>query len=373
MADQKNKIVQKNMIFLCHAGHVGGVEYVTYQHAKYAKQLGYNVSMFYVTKGFFSNKVEDLGIKCYDIKLTISSEDFIPIIKVLDPDVIYISNCPEFLPKVGHFNKAVDKKAKVIFPLHSTIEWCTGNAFAYKHVVNKFLVIHDGIKKALLDLKIPESQIQVVPNWIEESIPLRNMELNKKIRTQYKIDSDTTVIGMLTRLHDDKNPWSCAKIMKKILQKGKYHLLIIGDGPQKQDILNFASDNKFQDKITITGFLKPGEAYDIMHAMDICMNNSTMEGLPISLLEALAMGLYCIYPTVGGIPTVMPDKYSSLVNIKPRLGGSYADIEEQLFADEIVRVQSLDIRSMIKQIRAHIMDLVSVTKLLPSYTKLLED
>ena len=59
-----------NIGFLTYDYNVGGSEYVTYQHIKYAKQLGYSPILISATSGLFYEKTKNLNVKCYNRKLS---------------------------------------------------------------------------------------------------------------------------------------------------------------------------------------------------------------------------------------------------------------------------------------------------------------
>jgi len=84
----------------------------------------------------------------------------------------------------------------------------------------------------------------------------------------------------------------------------EYH--IVGTGRIESDLKLFASQIDVCDKVVWHGFQKDVRA--TLKKCDIFLLPSYREGLPNSLLEAMAEGLACIARDVGGIKEIWPEK-----------------------------------------------------------------
>src|SRR3989338_6720958 len=99
------------------------------------------------------------------------------------------------------------------------------------------------------------------------------------------------------------------------LNKGNLFLIIIGDGPIKNNLKEYAQKLGVTDKVRFTGWRN--DVADMLNALDIFVLPSVSEGLPISLLEAMSIGLPCIASRVGGIKEVIEDGITGLL-VSPR-------------------------------------------------------
>ena len=82
-------------------------------------------------------------------------------------------------------------------------------------------------------------------------------------------------------------------------------LMIVGDGPARESLDKYSRELGLQDKVIFTGY-----RHDIprmLAAMDIFVLPSLVEGIPVSLLEAMAMEKPIVASRVGGIPEVIQD------------------------------------------------------------------
>ena len=69
------------------------------------------------------------------------------------------------------------------------------------------------------------------------------------------------------------------------------------------------------DRVILTGFRN--DTKNILRSLNIFVMSSLYEGIPMALLEALALGKPVIATNVGGIPEVIKDDYNGIL-IEPR-------------------------------------------------------
>ncbi|MBN1896590.1 MAG: glycosyltransferase family 4 protein [Candidatus Aenigmarchaeota archaeon] len=80
------------------------------------------------------------------------------------------------------------------------------------------------------------------------------------------------------------------------LRKG-YHLLIVGSGPEESKLRLLVNDLGMDTRVTFAGFRR--DIPEIMSTTDIFVVSSLSEGLPTSLLEAMAAGAACVVTDIG--------------------------------------------------------------------------
>ena len=91
-------------------------------------------------------------------------------------------------------------------------------------------------------------------------------------------------------------------------------VLFIGDGELKDYLMELVHEKNLENVILFLGFRKNlGEIYA---DLDIVALTSINEGLPISLIEAMASGLPIISTNVGGVPDLLEHKSDKKQEIK---------------------------------------------------------
>lgn len=363
------KINKTSIAFIIKHNNVGGTEYVTHQHIKWAKNIGYNPILISAEDGLFYKKSKDLDIDAYNIQ--ISSNNINRIYNIINKcKMIYVCNYYEVFKLIGEYCKK--KGINISCVVHLTSDSSIRNVLNNSEYINSVICINDKIKEKLIIKGYPEYKIYVIPNWIEcNKIPIKDINIGKIIKNKYGIDDDSFVIGAITRIADDKNITSMINILASLNTYHKFHLLIIGDGDRSK-ILSIINKRNMSNNVTITGFLDQQSIYEALNSVDICINTSTFEGLPIAMLEQMAMGIHCVYPTIGEIANVMSN-YGSLININEREGGTYTKQEEDMFVNEIVDIYKSNKKINSSEIINNIKNIRDVTSILPQFEKCLSD
>jgi glycosyltransferase involved in cell wall biosynthesis len=113
-------------------------------------------------------------------------------------------------------------------------------------------------------------------------------------------------------------------------------LVFVGDGPEAADLRSRSHDLGIADKVTFAGRLGEQETLEQIGASGILVLPSFMEGLPIVLMEAMALGTIVIASRVAGIPELVEDGKSGLL-FTPSNWDELADCIQRLLDDEELR------------------------------------
>jgi len=174
-------------------------------------------------------------------------------------------------------------------------------------------------------------KIAVIYNGIDfdKYTPDNNGE---KIRNEFKLDKATRIIGSVGRLSPQKGFGYLLGAARKVIEKmPKTVFLIVGDGDLIDELKNKAEDLGIRDNVIFTG--KRSDMADIYAAMDIFVLSSLREGLPLVILEALAMKKPVIATDVGGVSGVISDQESGIL-VKPGDIDGLSGAISQLLIDE---------------------------------------
>lgn len=114
------------------------------------------------------------------------------------------------------------------------------------------------------------------------------------------------------------------------------HLTFVGDGPSGEQLRRHAQTLGIDDRVTFAGLLGEADTLARIAKADILVLPSFMEGLPIVLMEAMAMGTATVASRVAGIPELVEDGSSGLL-FTPSNWEELADRLARLIDDEALR------------------------------------
>jgi glycosyltransferase involved in cell wall biosynthesis len=134
----------------------------------------------------------------------------------------------------------------------------------------------------------------------------------KDVRQELNIPKDDVLVLFLARFTAHKQPLTLIESFAKALSsRPNMHLLLVGDGDQKEEAVGLIRTRGLQHKITMQPFRQ--DVPDVLAAADIYVLPSLWEGLPIGLLEAMAMGKAIIASNVDGTSEIIKDRQNGFL------------------------------------------------------------
>lgn len=159
----------------------------------------------------------------------------------------------------------------------------------------------EDVQKEVVALeKLPSEKIRVIRNTVllEDSFPESNRFEKRKMLGIAK--EEVELIGILGRLKDDHKGHSV--LFKALSQlessKKSYHLVVIGDGPDRTYLEKLVTELHLKDSVTFLGMRSDVGAW--LHALDIFVLPSHWEGFPLAVIEAMAARKPIVTTPVGG-------------------------------------------------------------------------
>jgi len=135
-----------------------------------------------------------------------------------------------------------------------------------------------------------------------------NAKADPKLRCQLNIPAGAPVIGTLARLFELKGYDDVFKGFPEVLKNvPEAHLLIVGDGILHGELEAAAQAGGFADKVHFAGLISPDKVPDYLAQMDVLWHLSLREGLPRSVVQALACGKPACGYALDGTPEVIHD------------------------------------------------------------------
>jgi glycosyltransferase involved in cell wall biosynthesis len=157
---------------------------------------------------------------------------------------------------------------------------------------------------------VAETQTIVIYNSVELSSSRR---LTLPLSTRFNV----VTAGRLV-------PWKRVDhLIESLRDSGETGLVVVGDGPERNRLEELARACRLTDRIYFAGQRSKEDTLGLMSACDVFVLNSTYEGFPHVLLEAMGAGLPVIATAVGGTPELVRDGENGLL-IAPNANGALA-------------------------------------------------
>jgi len=128
-----------------------------------------------------------------------------------------------------------------------------------------------------------------------------------------------------------------------------WHLTLAGDGPDRHFLEQQVQRFGIANKVDFLGRVSTSVVPDLLAGHDIFVLSSRNEGLPLSLLEAMASGLPCIATDVGSVKEVLIHEKTGLL-VQPNNPIQLKEALEQMITDVELRKRcSIAARTLVKE------------------------
>ncbi len=227
----------------------------------------------------------------------------------------------------------LSNKVKVIGIAHSD------DKEHYEHIsrlgcyFNSVVGVSKAITNHIKDIK-PQvaDRLHYIPYGVDipSTLPQRNAKIGRPIRIVYA--------GRM--LQKQKRIFDIVRILGLLRERNiPFEMSMIGEGMDKNEFIDHCKKYKVENHIKFSGAISNSKVSNRFAENDIFILTSDYEGLPLSLLEAMAQG--CI-PIVSNIKSGIPQLIENGVNgYKVEIGkvNKYADHIEYLYNNTVTRNQ----------------------------------
>lgn len=174
----------------------------------------------------------------------------------------------------------------------------------YKDVI---ITVHPGDEKIARDRGfMPRHAITTVPNGLDVLTFSSRLRTRADARASLGLPEHAFVFGTVANAYATKAllPYleSFARVAK---DNANVHGVIIGDGPEFEALKQKRRELGLDDRMTLTGHRDDAET--LYQAFDAFVLPSRKEGMPWTLLEAMAAGIPCIATDVGACKWMITD------------------------------------------------------------------
>ncbi|MCX8011461.1 MAG: glycosyltransferase [Ignavibacteria bacterium] len=122
--------------------------------------------------------------------------------------------------------------------------------------------------------------------------------------------STNFIIGTIGRIAREKNLHLMIEVIEK-LKEYNIKLLIAGEGNRKKELIHLVKQKKLECKVEFLGTIK--NKLEFYSKINLLLNMSKYEGMPLTILEALSSGIPVVSANVGVISNIIQNGYNGFL------------------------------------------------------------
>jgi glycosyltransferase involved in cell wall biosynthesis len=176
------------------------------------------------------------------------------------------------------------------------------------HVV----AVSEEVRRCLLAHGVPPQQVTAIPNGIDVEALQRTAIQSPSLRALLEVPAGTPVVGALANLHPRKGLDTLVAALPYLSKRWPdLHAVVIGrDDGMGARLRRLAAQAGVGPILHLLGPRRDASA--LLREFDVFVLPSRVEGLPVSLLEAMALERPVIVTPVGGVPEVVRHQLDGL-------------------------------------------------------------
>jgi len=162
------------------------------------------------------------------------------------------------------------------------------------------------LRDGLLSLPKLASKIRFIPNGVD----LNEIDEVLKNTGDKKAGKDRFTVGYIGQLIVRKGVDTLIQAFQQ-LQVDRKELLIIGEGPQRNDLESYAANTDCNDQIQFLGFRE--DRIELLKSIDVFVLPSSLEGIPRCLMEAMGAGIPVIASNIPGCTELVRNNVTGIL------------------------------------------------------------
>lgn len=192
---------------------------------------------------------------------------------------------------------------------------------------------HDLIRSRDLALN-RGGEVRLVPTGIE---PFRELPTKHDARSSLGLDGYDHVILFVGRIGEQKNPRVFFEVAKQLVERRNVAVAVVGEGPLADEARADCRDHP-----AIHFFGEQRDLGPFFAAADLYLLPSLWEGVPITVLYALASGVPVVSSDVGGLPDVVVPGITGYTNDPNDVDAHVDAVERLVDADDARRTMAIN-------------------------------
>lgn len=203
-----------------------------------------------------------------------------------------------------------------------------------------FIAVISEFSRQFLKRMVPDDDIGEKTHTVHCGVSLDDF-----VPHAHKPENGVPTLLFVAQLAERKGASFLVEACRLLRERGiDFRCVIVGDGPQWELVEQLVERYALQDVVELTGVVFQENLKEYLAQADafvlpcITTNDGDMDGVPVSLMEAMAMEIATVSTHVSGIPELIEDGVSGLL-VPEKDAVALADALQRLIGDEELRLR----------------------------------
>jgi len=228
-------------------------------------------------------------------------------------------------------------------------DWNSGGhprqAVAYQEALDLNIVSSQHLKDWMVQRGADASHVAVCYTNVDTERLHPDPDLRTQVRQELGIPPGVPLILYAGRLCEQKQPRVFARVMRELAaRKPNFVCLVAGDGEERKWLASYLRRHRLRGQVRMLGRVSNERARQFLAASDIFFLPSQMEGISLTIYEAMALGAVVVGADVGGQSELLTPECGILIQ------RAEASAEIKAYADALDQLlQSPELRASLAQ------------------------
>jgi glycosyltransferase involved in cell wall biosynthesis/SAM-dependent methyltransferase len=194
---------------------------------------------------------------------------------------------------------------KVVDLLFNTVGHTTSNRL-YGDYIDLNVVESSEVRSWLLKANVPHDRISVIPSGVDLGKYAPRAERDGAVSKLLNAEPKDMIIGFSGRWSEEKDPLVFVEIARRMDPNLPVRFVMTGTGHMRQQIEAEIASARFPPgRFTLVG--QVADLTQWLGSFDVLVLPSRIDGRPVVVLEALAMGVAVVASHIGALPELIQD------------------------------------------------------------------
>ncbi|MFC1658644.1 glycosyltransferase family 4 protein [Candidatus Omnitrophota bacterium] len=324
----------------------GGGENVFSQIAGRLNSDKYRVKFICLPGGFLEKRLRELEIPLIPVNFRsrFSVKVFLRLIKIMKsekPDIVHsqgerVNFYARFAAKIARIPAIVSTIAAPVEefnvnPIKKAVYIISGHYS--ERLVDRFIAVSESMRAKLINRhKIKADKIVRIYNGVQVD-EYKHNQAGFLVRSELNIEGNAPLVGVIGRLVWEKGlPYFIQAAKRVLAYEPTARFLIVGEGPLRNRLKDLVKRLEIEKNIIFTGWRT--DIKEIISTLDMLVLSSLREGMPLVVLEAMALAKPVVATDIEGLREVVINGSTGIL-VTPRNPDSLKDAIIHLLKDKV--------------------------------------